>query len=183
LLLYLETNGKRATIELDKPFDLEALAGDKTATLRAEPYRVFPYAGLSFRYPRGYSFEAKLKPNLSTWTLKGSHVVITIDRFPGLRDHVAIRQAMVKNMLKSYAGSKTRELDTQLDVKGATLTGRRIEVTLAATLLHQDLLSLVAGNDTVVLMLQDTPQEDGKPSPERVVVDNMLRETLRLPAK
>jgi hypothetical protein len=86
-------------------------------------------------------------------------------------------------MLKSYAGSKTRELDTQLDVKGATLTGRRIEVTLAATLLHQDLLSLVAGNDTVVLMLQDTPQEDGKPSPDRVVVDNMLRETLRLPAK
>lgn len=58
LLLYLESDGKRIPIELDKPFGLEALSGKKTAILRADPYRVSPYAGLSFRYPRGDSFEA-----------------------------------------------------------------------------------------------------------------------------
>ncbi len=72
LLLYLESDGKRIPIELDKPFGLEALAGKKTAVLRAEPYRVFQHAGLSFRYPRSYIFEADQEtPGVTQWSLDG----------------------------------------------------------------------------------------------------------------
>ena len=84
LLLYFETDGKRIPIELDKPFDPAALAGTKTATLRAEPYRVFPYAGLSFRYPRGYaySFDASLGEGaVSVWEVEGTDFKILVQQF------------------------------------------------------------------------------------------------------
>ena len=83
LLLYLEADGTRIAIELDKPIDLAALSGKKRATLRAEPYRVFPYGGISFRYPSGYSFKAEQQPGASIWTLEGSDVVIIVQRYRG----------------------------------------------------------------------------------------------------
>jgi len=184
LLLYLESDGKRIPIELDKPFGLEALSGKKTAILRAEPYRVFPYAGFSFRYPRNYSFQADLENRgVSLWTLTGNSFVIMVQQFPGMRDHAALRQSVMNKMTEQYAGSKTRELDTKLELKGATLNGRRVEITLANTLLHQDLFSFSAGEASVVLMLQDTPHENGKSSADRIIAEKMLRESLRLPAK
>ena len=85
--------------------------------------------------------------------------------------------------MKSYAGPRTRQLDTRLDLKSTPLKGRRIEFELAKTLLHQDIFSFPAGADSVVLIFQDTPREDGKPSPARVVSERMLRESLLLPAK
>jgi hypothetical protein len=184
LLLYLESNGKRIPIELDKPFATETLAGTKTATLRAEPYRVFPYAGLSFRYPRGYSYEANLDDSgVSFWTMTGSNFVIMLQQFPGTRDHAAIRQTVTDGMIKSYGDAKARQLDTKLEVDGVILQGRRLEFTLAETLLHQELFSFNAGETSVVLILQDTPHETGKPSVDRINGEKLLRESLRLPAK
>jgi len=184
LLLYLESNGKRIPIELDKPFGIEALSGGKTATLRAEPFRVFPFAGLSFRYPRGYSFEAKLEnAGVSLWTLTGNDFVIMVQQYPATRNHAAIRQTVTNGMIKAYGGAKTREVDTKLELDGAVLHGRRLEFNLAETLLHQELFSFAAGDSSVVLLLQDTPDQNGKPSPDRISTEKMLRESLRIPVK
>ena len=185
LLLYFESEGKKIPIELDKPFSPEALAGMKSATLRAEPYRVFPYAGISFRYPRSYSFAANLK-NQGTmiWTLKGNRFLIIVEKFPGMHDHESIRKNVTSEMKKSYAGAKTlSEVDAKLELDGANLKGRRIEVTLASTLLYQELFSFAAGDSSIVLILQDRPESDGKPSSDRIVGEVMLRESMRLPAQ
>jgi hypothetical protein len=184
LVLYFESHGRRIPIELDKPFGVEALSGMKTATLRTEPYRVFPYAGLSFRYPRTYTFAASFETQgASIWTLKGGKFLIMVQHYPGVRDHAAIRERVKNAMLKRYANAKTRELDAKLKLNGATVNGRRIEVTLAVTPLHQDLFSFSVGEGSVVLMLQDTPDRDGRPSADRIVAETMLQESLRLPSQ
>ena len=123
LLLYLEAEGQRITIELDKPFDLAAIAGKKTATLRAEPYRVFPYAGLSFRYPSDYSFEAEQENDRSSWTLDGNSCVIMVHHLRGKRDHEELGRSTMTKIIEEFAGAKTRELATELAVKGRTLKG------------------------------------------------------------
>ena len=184
MMLYLESDGKRIPIELDKPFGLEALSGKKTATLRAEPYRVFQYAGLSFRYPRGFSFEANLENRgVSLWTLDGNDVVIMVHQYAGTRDHAALCRLVIKQITEQYADAKYRELETKLKLNGAPLNGRRIEVTLANTLVHQDVFSFPSGETSVVLILQDTPDANSKSSVERITAERMLRESLRLPAK
>jgi hypothetical protein len=183
LLMYLEADGARITVELGKPFALDSLSGKKTATLRAESYRVFPYGGISFRYPAGYSFEAKQQSGVTVWTLEGADVVIIVQRYVRNAEHLSIRTAVVDNLVQSYAGPKTRQLDTTLKVKGTVLKGRRIEFVLANTLLHQDIFSFRAGADSVVFIIQDTPQPGGTPSAARVDCDKMLGESLQLPAK
>jgi hypothetical protein len=186
LLLYFETDGKRIPVELEKPFNPAALAGTRTATLRAEPYRVFPYAGLSFRYPRGYaySFETALgNPAVSIWEVEGTDFKILVQLFRGVDDHEGIRQAVMDGLLERYAGARVRQLDTKFECEGTTLKGRKLEVTLAQTVMHQDLFSFPSGGDSVVLILQDTPQANGRPSADRNNAEMMLRQSLRLPAK
>jgi hypothetical protein len=183
LLLYFDAGEKRVPVEIDKPFSPEALSGIKTATLRAEPYRVFPYAGISFRYPRSYSFGANFKnEGTKIWTLKGNRFLIMVERFPGMPNHESICRTVTSEMKKSYAGAKSlREVDAKLELDGATLKGRRIEVVLATTLLHQELFSFASGSSSIVLILQDRPETDGKPSADRIAGEVMLRESLRLP--
>jgi hypothetical protein len=185
LILYFEAGGKRIPIEIDKPFSPEALSGMKTATLRVEPYRVFPYAGISFRYPRSYSFAANSKnQGTMTWTLSGDKFLIIVEQFPGRLDHETIRKSVATEMKKRYASAKSlREVDAKLELDGATLKGRRIEVMLASIQLYQDLFSFAAGDSSIVLILQDRPQADGKPSADRIAGEVMFRESLRLPAQ
>ncbi len=106
-----------------------------------------------------------------------------VQKFLGTRDHGACRQALLNELDTQYAGSKKRESDARLDLQGSTLEGRRIEVTLANNLLQQDVFSFIAGDSSIVLVLQDVPSEGGAPSADRLVAEKMLRESLRLPAK
>ena len=97
---------------------------------------------------------------------------------------MAIRGNVLSGLTTTYAGAKKlRESDVTLKCNGETLNGRRLEVELAGTMLHQDLFSFPVGKSSVVLMLQDTPHDDGKPSANRVLGEKMLCESLTIPAK
>jgi uncharacterized protein (TIGR03067 family) len=181
LLFYLESSGKKTPIELDKPFKTAAL-GD-TATLRVEPYRVFPYAGPSFHYPRNYTFEAASEgPLVSRWIVQGTDCTITILRFKDQPDHEAARRRYVKAVVANFKTStEHKESEAALELKGATLKGSLLHVVFGGGTIHAEVYSFSSGKDAVVLALQDIPKEGGKPSDDRVNVGKMLRDTLRLP--
>ena len=85
MIFYLEAGGKKTPIELGKPFKLDALPSASTAILRAEPYRVFPYAGISFRYPRSFTFETDFKTKgVRIWSLEGPSYLIMVQEYPVL---------------------------------------------------------------------------------------------------
>jgi hypothetical protein len=183
-IFYLEFDGKKVPIELDKPFPTEALEGTRSVTLRVEPFRVFRHGGLSFHYPREYTFEADhTTPGLALWTLSGNDCVIMVQRYEGDRDPEAMRQLVVNGLAAKYKDAKLKRGEATWKLKDTTLKGIRLEVELAGSGLHQDLYAFRAGDSSVVLMIQDSLQDDGKPSADRVRADKMLSETLRLPAR
>ncbi|HVK07298.1 MAG TPA: hypothetical protein VM597_00840 [Gemmataceae bacterium] len=183
-IFYLEFDGGRVPIELDKPLGTDALGGVKAITLRAEAYRVFPYGGVRFNYPREYTFEADLETkDVSMWTLSGNDCKILVQRYRGQADHRAILESVKKSMLARYKDPGARESAAALSVRGADLEGRRIEARVATTLIRQDLYSAPAGPDTVLLILQDSPREDGEPSADWARAERMFRETMKLPGK
>jgi hypothetical protein len=183
-LFFLELGGKRVPIELGKPFQTDALGEARTATLRVEPYRVFQYAGLRFHYPREYTFEADFQtPLVALWTLSGTNCTIMVQRFNGQKDHEEALETLHKEMLALYKGNKVNQTPVKLSVKGKELVGKRLEVHLAGALLWQDLYSLPSGNDSIVLILQDLPQEGGKPSNDRTRAEKLFRETVQVPGK
>jgi hypothetical protein len=183
-IFYLEFDGKKVPVELNKPLGTEVLGGSKSFTLRVEPYRVFRHAGLSFQYPREYTFENDhATPGVSIWTLSGPDCLIMIQRYEGSGDPELVRQALVNELAKKYKDGKKRQVETTWKLKDRTLKGVRLEVELAGIRLHQDVYSFRAGQGSVLLLIQDSLQDDGKASAERVRTEKMLSETLRLPAR
>ena len=183
-IFYLESDGNKIPIELNKPFGTQILQGKKTATLRVEPFRVFRYAGLSFRYPREYTFEADhTHPGLSLWTLQGNDCLIMVQRYEHQGDPETVRRSVTNGLAASYKDAKKKEVAITWKLEDTTLKGVRLEVELAGTLLHQDLFSFRAGNRPVVLMIQDSEPKNGKASAARVRAEKLLSETLRLPAE
>lgn len=174
--------GKRVAVELDKPFSTAGLG--KSATLRLEPTRQFASAGLAFKYPREYVFEAELQPGLSMWTLSGNDCKFIIQRYLGQKKTDALHQSAVAGIRKAFGGAeKTREKPVKLELRGTTLEGTRIELELGSTRIVQDLFPLSSGGDLVEFIIQDAPKAPGEPTPDRTRAEALLRETLKLPAK
>jgi hypothetical protein len=182
-LFYLEINGKKMPLALNKPFPTETLKGADTATLRVEPYRVFRYSGILFHYPTEYAFEADLEgPGVAIWTLTGPTTVIMVQRYDLQADPDAARGQLIKALGARYKDAKKKEREVTLKVKDTTLKGVCLELELVRTVIHQELYSFRVGKGSVVLLIQDTPGADGKPSTERVRAEKLLSETLQLPA-
>lgn len=182
-LFFLESGGQKAAIELDTPFETRLLAANPSATLRVEPYRVFPYAGLEFHYPREYTFEADFtKPGVVIWTLSGNSCLIMIQRFENNKEHLTIRGQVSTGIANIFAGSKV-DRQCSLKLKDEALHGVGLEARIGPAQLRQDFYSCASGEDSIVLVLQDTPSDNGQPSADRVRAEKMLCETLRLPAK
>src|SRR4051794_4953611 len=183
-LFFLEFDGKRTPIELDRPLGTDVFGGARAFTLRVEPYRVFRYAGLRFHYPREYTFEADLTSTaVSMWTLSGNDCKIMVHRYKAREDHEDALESVRKRLVAAYKPSKTKEALTRLNIRGADLKGKRIEVRIANTLIQQDLYSFPSAKDSIVLILQDSPLQSGNPSADRTRAERMFCETLQLPGK
>ncbi|HEX4150333.1 MAG TPA: hypothetical protein VHY20_15155 [Pirellulales bacterium] len=183
-LFYLESGDKKTAIELDKPFASEVFSGKQPTTLRVETYRVFPYAGLKFRYPREYTFDADMtEPGVSIWTLSGNSCVIMVQLFKGQKDHTRLRGQVADAMLAALSGMKRADEEPSLKLKDQTISGERLLTTFGPVSLVQDLYSFPSGEDAVTLILQDTPQDNGQPSADRVRAGKLFCETLELPAE
>ncbi len=184
LLLYLEADGKKIPVELDKPIKLDDLSGAKSATLRAEPHRVFAYGGVSFHYPREFSFARNLNDeNATGWVVSAGGYAIMVQRIKGQDDPAKILDLVVKHLVTTqFKDARPIQSDTKLELKDATLKGRGIELSLANQSLKQELYAFAVGDDTVTMILQDAPL-NGKPAPTRAKAEKMLKETLKIPKK
>ena len=73
-LKYSVKVGERTvTISEGQTVQLDGTFSNPEITVTAQPYRVFPYQGLTFNYPRSFTFEADLDDrNAKIWTLSGN---------------------------------------------------------------------------------------------------------------
>lgn len=179
LVLYFEAEGgKRVPVELGKPFNPAELG--KSARLELEPQRRFGYAGLEFKYPREYGFEAQLQPQFTSWTLSGNDAKVMVQRYKGQKKVDVLHKSVIAEMQKAYGG-KAKESPVTLAAGGRTLEGTRIEVDLAGAVIVQDVFPIKSGSDAVELIIQDAQKKSGEPSAERVKTEALLKETLKLP--
>ena len=84
-------------------------------------------------------------------------------------------------MTAAYGADKVKLSGSELPLGKRTLKGRRMDVTLAGTGLNQRLFSFKAGADCVLIILQDTATETGRPTPEAARGEALLKETFRFP--
>jgi len=182
-LFFLEAAGKKFPIELDKPFNLEWAKGAEAATLRVEAHRVFSYGGVLFHYPREYTYKVDFETqNLRQWTMSGDTCIIFVNCFKNEADHKAMRNTVAQAMAASY-GKEAKISPCKLKLKDTSLDGEVVQARLAGIFMRQELYSFNVGENSVVFIVQDTPQKDGKPSTDREHAEKLLVETFKIRTK
>jgi hypothetical protein len=182
LVMYLEADGKKTPVEVDKPFEVDTKGGKTTFTLRMEPYRVFKDAGISFQYPRGAAFKVQGEGPMKLWTLSDNPAVVMVQHFKNQPDPALILKQIVEQILAQYGtASEVKQVETTVEFQKRTLKGTRLEVKVVHQLIHQSLFSFASGKDAVVLILQDAPEDDGKPSRAFFQFQKMMQDSFRFP--
>lgn len=162
------------------------LAGSFTnpqLTITPDPYRVFPYQGVRFEYPRTYSFEADVAdPDEITWTLSGNDVSIMFFAFNVKLTATEFAGGVMDQFGK--ANCKILNPNAKLKLGVTEVTGTKIHITIATHPITQEIYTLPSPrNQTKFLVLQDNPDEQGNHSAEAKGVLEMLKKSFQIDGK
>ena len=176
----LKVGDKVVRLKEREPALLEGTFTNPKITLTADDYRVFPYAGISFRYPSDFAFEADLEDkNLRRWSLDGKNCVIMVQEY-GVKIEL---DDLVDALAKRFGEANTVRSEISLTLGGQRLQGTRIKAKLAGSTIVQDVLSIPTTKGAKVLLLQDSPNDDGTPSDERRLLEKRLVESFTFTKK
>jgi hypothetical protein len=152
------------TLAEGEPGALRGQFVDPVVSVTPEPFRVFELAGISFRYPRAFTFEADVEdPSLKSWTLSGNDLRIMCF---ALLEAVS-PEAFARNLTSHFGpgAARVREPRAVLRLGKETLDGVVVDVVVAK---HRMTMSVygIPGPGHRILVLQDSPDESGRPSRE-----------------
>ncbi len=175
----LRVGDKSLTISEGETVSLAGAFSNPKVTLTAEEFRVFPYGGISFRYPRTFTFEADLDNRDSlNWTLSGNDYTImyfvmnasvTTEDFAGNMSE----QFGKENCMISKA--------TPIKLDGSEIAGTSLIADLAGSQLAIDIYRLPSGDQqTRLFVLQDNPDDAGDRSMEGKAALNLLQQSFRM---
>lgn len=167
-------------ISFDQPLDVIIDGRPVTMTLRAKPDRLFRVGSIRFRYPMTHGFEADTStPGIRIFTLDGNSNVIMLQEYGHLMPAQQLLAFMTNAMTAQY-GNAARVSPTSIELGEHTLKGNRLDVTLAGERLVQDLFPIKTPEGGYVLMIQDSPQDDGQLTQETQEAIKLLKRTFAL---
>jgi hypothetical protein len=176
----LEVNGKARPVALNKEFRVPVRAGSARMKLSLKPLRTFNKSGVRFQYPTQYSFEAdNSDPNVTIWTISGNNSALMLNRFAKVESSTAL-QAVVAEITAGYGQSNVKTTPTAMTLGMRKVGGQRLNVVLAGQKLVQEVFAFSNSKSTFVLIVQDTPQDNGKQTVETTQLKKLLTTSLRI---
>lgn len=154
LRLWIESAGDTVPAVVGRTVSMGEGPDAREVTVRLHDERIFSHAGLRFSYPRHYTFDADLGPQMNEWVLSGNDHKIMVFHYPGQTDHATVRRSTVGEMMRRYGGGAKRRPASRT-LGGRTYSGTRIDATVAGASFVQTVLSFAAGGDGYILVLQD----------------------------
>ncbi|HNW09791.1 MAG TPA: hypothetical protein PLK58_00775 [Candidatus Rifleibacterium sp.] len=175
----LVIDGQETRLVPEKPFEITIKGEKMQGLLQVEPLKTFNYGGISLQYPRHFTFEADLSDkDVSLWNLSGSNCVLMIQLYPAEMDHKIMAQ-----MLQPRFGEKNSTVsDCTLSLKGNETKGSKLTTTIGDSSITQEIYSFKVQGGSLLLILQDTLNLDGKSSEEGRKFRQLLIETLSFSA-
>jgi len=161
----------------------EIAIGEKKSKVKVvfEPHRRFNAGGLEFDFPRAMAFEYD-GSDPESWTLDGNDVVIHVHRHGAMKPGPVMR-GTVTAMLSSLDEEAEPPVRHEWTIGGKKLQGLRGRASVGPATIEVTAVGLDVGGDAIVLMVQDTVDDDGVQSAECKRVLEMLERTLKIAAK
>jgi len=156
---------------------------DPQVSVTPEPYRLFPYQGVRFQYPRTYSFEADVADAAEkTWTLSGNDVTIMFFAFNSQLTTADFAEKMIDQFGKPNC--QIVDANAKLKLGAHELSGTKIKVKVGTHTIMQEIYSIpTAARKTRLFILQDNPDEQGNHSTEARGVLDVLKKSFQVDVK
>jgi|LakMenEpi03Aug12_release.lakeMendotaPanAssembly.Ray.scaffolds.fasta_scaffold200626_2 hypothetical protein len=168
------TLGEGETAQIDGAFT------NPKVTVTPQPYRVFPYQGVSFKYPRSFAFGADLvDPNEKIWTLSGND--LTVMYF--VMNAELTTDDYAESMMDEVGAENCEVLDeeAQITLGEEKLTGKKIRISVAEQEVVMEIYQVPARESvTKFLIFQDTPDESGNRSKEYVQAIKEIKSSFKV---
>lgn len=150
----LFVDGKATDISEGKPVRLSGEFKNPEVTLKVDPHRVFTYAGISFRFPQYYTFEADLTDKEArTWTLSGNDAKVMIADLQGDVSLPTYAEAVSENVGKGALKILDRKLKAKFGEH--TLSGMSTKVNIGTVESSMDfyLISTTGGRTRFLIVM------------------------------
>jgi hypothetical protein len=169
----LEVEGKSYPAVEGEAVKITGTLTNPTVKIVAEPYREFGYGGVSFQYPRAFTFEADVKDkDYKSWILSGNDFKIMYF----LLNEKTTPDEYADEMIKQFGAKNATKSAMKSDLLGGNRDGARIDVTLAGHKMTMDILCVPFAGGTRVVVLQDSPK-GAQASPEAKEALPVLKKT------
>ena len=163
LQYFLEVNGKQHELFLNKQMKIRGAYSDPQVVLNVSSTRKFAYGGVAFEYPAYFSWEAEIENDEEkVWTLSGNDFKVMYFVMP---DSLTIEN-YAEAMVERFGEGSTRVSGSERKLGARRFTGKLLFVQLAGTVLNLEIYALPAQSGSRLLVLQDSPRDDGAISEE-----------------
>lgn len=166
-LKYTVTVGEQVvTVVAGETVQLDGIFTDPRITLTPDPQRLFAFAGITFKYPRSYVFEADLDdPAAKSWTLSGNDFTIMVFVLKASLKTGDFAEDMLDQFGRENA--QVTNANAKITLGEQQLSGTTLQITVATQKMVIDVFQIPSiGAETKLLVLQDNLDDAGNPSNE-----------------
>ena len=172
----LKIDGKEILLEPGKEVKVEGKFENPSVKLVPNKERTFSAAGITFKYPAYFTFEADFTTKgIKMWTLSGKDLLIMVH---ALETAGMNAQSMAQAMKSQYGkGAKTSPITRT--IHGEMLKGVRLNVSLVGTSMVQDVLEVPTTKGSRILIIQDLKPGEKISEEESKLAMALLDESFR----
>lgn len=176
----LEIDGKNFPIFTDRQTELKLDKTNPQVKLTVAPFKIFNYGTMSLEYPRHFTFEAELSDkDVRLWNLSGNSTILMLQKYKEEIDHV-----IMGNMLQQRFGEQNASLsECEMTFMGSKKKGTRVFTTIGDSSIAQEVYSFKTEEGSILLILQDSINAQGKGSAEGTSFREQVSKTFKIPAQ
>jgi hypothetical protein len=159
----ISIDGKTHQVVEGQVLKLESTLSKPSISIKLSDLKKFEAASLSFDYPKHLSFEYEKDSGVTTWTLNGNSLVVTLFAL----DAKIPLNTLIEPMVEKF-GKKNCTVEEFKKELGHHLTnGKRLHVRLAETNMIIDFYEIKSGDGkSRIMSFQDTLSDNGDSSDE-----------------
>jgi len=180
MLLELTIDGQTHDVPLGTPSTLTIHGRQVAVSIAAKPYRELAAAGVELHYPQHMAYEYDEGEGVTTYTMDGNDAVLMLQHYQGKITPAEALAFYVDGVSGMFGQANTHIGDTALQLAGKQVQGKRLRIMVAGNVFVQDVFAIAGPAGTLGIVVQDTPDDDGKTTAETRAMTDMLEKSFRV---
>lgn len=172
----LIVEGKPYTMIENEPLKIPGTLKDPTIKLEAEPNREFTYGGISFLYPKNFSFKADLSDTSNKdWTMVGNNLYVI---YTNMVEELTLEE-YVEALFNEFGKSNCKGLTNyKIELQGKQINVAKFNVAYKDIKIDIETFRLPSTEGTKLMYFQYSLNDTGKREKESIDAFNIIKKSI-----